>query len=47
MLQTEQRYVQCIYEFESDKHSFNGLVDILIFSGRVIDDAVVNVHNSV
>jgi len=31
--------------FESDKHPVNGLVDV--FSGRVIDDAAVNVHNSV
>ena len=35
----------CIYVFESDKHPVNGLA--YIFSGRVIDDAVVNAHNSV
>ena len=35
----------CIDVFESDKHPVNGLVDI--FSGRVVDDAAVNVHNSV
>jgi len=31
--------------FESDKHPVNSLVDI--FSGRIVDDAAVNVHNSV
>jgi len=34
-----------MYVFESDKHPVNNLVDI--FSGRVIDDAVVNTYNSV
>jgi len=35
----------CIDIFENDKHPDNGLVDI--FSGRVVDDAGVNVYNSV
>jgi len=30
---------------QSDKHPVNGLVDI--FSGRVVDDAVVDVHKFV
>ena len=30
---------------KSDKHPVIGLVDI--FSGRIVDDAAVNVHNSV
>ena len=34
----------CIDVFESDEHPDIGLVDI--FSGRVIDDAALNVHNS-
>ena len=30
--------------FENDKHQVKSLVDI--FSGRVVDEATVNVHNS-
>jgi len=36
--------MKCSYVLKSDKHSINGLADIL--SGKVIDDAVVNVRNS-
>ena len=35
----------CIGVLQSDKHPVNGLFDI--FSGRVVDDAAVNVHKSV
>ncbi len=34
----------CIDVFENDKHPGKGLVDI--FSGRIVDEATVNVHNS-
>ena len=34
----------CIDVFENDKHPVKGLVDI--FSGRVVDEATVNVHTS-
>ena len=34
----------CIDVFENDKHQVKSLVDI--FSGRVVDEATVNVHNS-
>ena len=34
----------CIDIFENDKHPVKGLVDI--FTGRVVDEATVNVHNS-